>query len=180
MDAWRQSEFIDKEIINSTQKRLAYTVRRASRAMAVTSSTTAAAFSANYLSPIMPIRSASLFGTIVIPMNYFLVVVIFSPAVIFYEKNIKTLPTLRSVSKIFIKDDVQAASTQYRGVFGKIEKYFEETWTQLIFNLRYYVFGVTSLWLIFAFYHAIKIGPLTEPEKFLNEDHRFEAGNLAI
>jgi predicted RND superfamily exporter protein len=56
--------------------------------MAVTSSTTAVAFFANAFSPLLNIAAFGIFAGIIVPINYFLVVMIFPPAVIIYEKHI--------------------------------------------------------------------------------------------
>jgi len=82
IDAWKQSQ-VYKELGNDYQKRMAYTFRRASRAMAVTSSTTAVAFLANAMSDLMPIASFGIWVAILIPVNYFLVILFF-PAVLMY------------------------------------------------------------------------------------------------
>lgn len=87
IDAWRQSDKIDSSILSDKKKRLAYSFRRAVRAMAVTSSTTSVAFFANFFSPLMPIRSFGIFAGIIVPVNYFLVVMLFPPATIFYERH---------------------------------------------------------------------------------------------
>lgn len=68
---------------------MAYSFRRGVRAMSVTSSTTAVAFFANAFSPIMPIRAFGIFSGVLIPINFFLVVMIMPPAVIYYETKIK-------------------------------------------------------------------------------------------
>jgi predicted RND superfamily exporter protein len=68
---------------------MAYTWRRASRAMAVTSSTTCVAFMANYFSSLMPIKAFGIFAGVIVPVNYFLVVMMFPSAVIFYDRTIK-------------------------------------------------------------------------------------------
>lgn len=85
IDAWRQSERV---IGTDLHKRMAYSFRRAVRAMAVTSSTTSAAFFANAFSPLMPIKAFGIYAGIIIPANYFLVVMFFPPATIFYERHI--------------------------------------------------------------------------------------------
>ena len=54
--------------------------------MTVTSATTAAAFFANLVSPIMPIRAFGIFAGTLIPINFFLVVFMMPPAVIIYER----------------------------------------------------------------------------------------------
>lgn len=71
------------------KRRMAYAFRRGVRAMSVTSSTTAVAFFANALSPIMPIRAFGIFTGLLIPMNFLLVVLIMPPTVIWWERNVK-------------------------------------------------------------------------------------------
>lgn len=84
IDAWRQSACI-KEYKGSLHMRMSYAWKRAVRAIAVTSSTTAVAFLANAFSPLMPIKSFGIYAAIIIPSNYLLVIMIFPSAVIFYE-----------------------------------------------------------------------------------------------
>ena len=57
------------------------------RAIAITSGTTAVAFLANVMSPMMPIKSFGIYAAVIIPANYFLIVLLFPPAVIVYENN---------------------------------------------------------------------------------------------
>jgi hypothetical protein len=88
-DAWRQSERVSPEIFGKDRKkRMAYSFRRAVRAMAVTSSTTSAAFFANAFSPLMPIKAFGIYAGVIIPVNYFLVCFFFPPATILYERHI--------------------------------------------------------------------------------------------
>jgi len=54
IDAWRQSACIEV-FKGDKKKRMSYAWKRALRAIAVTSSTTAVAFLSNTLSPMMPI-----------------------------------------------------------------------------------------------------------------------------
>jgi len=87
IDAWRQSEKI-KQFAGDKKKRMAYSWRRAVRAIAVTSSTTSVAFFANAFSPIMPIKSFGIFAGVIIQMNYVLIVLFFPAATIIYEEKI--------------------------------------------------------------------------------------------
>jgi predicted RND superfamily exporter protein len=75
--------------MNDKKRRLAYSFRRGVRAMTVTSATTAAAFYANLVSPIMPIRAFGVFAGTLIPVNFFLVVIMMPPAVIYYEAHLR-------------------------------------------------------------------------------------------
>ena len=74
--------------MNTIEKRLSYSFRRAARAMAITSSTTAVAFFANALTPIQQIQTFGIFAGIIVPVNYLLVIMVFPPAVVWYEENI--------------------------------------------------------------------------------------------
>ena len=87
-DAYQQSSDMDNKILDTKEKRLAYAFRRAVRAMAITSSTTAVAFFANGFSPIINISAFGIFAGVIVPINYFLVVMIFPPAVVWYEKTV--------------------------------------------------------------------------------------------
>ena len=88
MDAWNQSEaFHDIKFDN--EKRMAYTMRRASRTMFMTSCTTAVAFLATCFSPIMPIQAFGIYSAILVPMNFLLTCYFLPPCVILYEKTCK-------------------------------------------------------------------------------------------
>ena len=82
VDAWNQSALIDPNLKGDNQRRMAYTFRRASRAMAVTSSTTCVAMFANYFGKMMPIQSFGIFAGVIVPINFFLVVMFFPSAII--------------------------------------------------------------------------------------------------
>ena len=86
IEAWKQSGQI--AVYNGDlKKRMSYAWLRARRAIAVTSSTTAVAFLANVFSPMMPIQSFAVYAAVIIPVNFFLIVLLFPPAVIVYESK---------------------------------------------------------------------------------------------
>jgi len=85
---------MDTRILDTKEKRLAYSFRRSVRAMAITSSTTAVAFFANSFSPLMNIAAFGIFAGIIVPINYFLVIMIFPPAVVWYEDAILNNPKM--------------------------------------------------------------------------------------
>ena len=72
IDAWRQSERIAPGVLkkDDLRGRMAYTFRRAVRAIAFTSSTTGVAFFANIFSPVMPIKSFGAFAGLIVIVNY--------------------------------------------------------------------------------------------------------------
>ena len=79
-DAWRQTSKLS-HTKGDYDKRMALTYRRASKAMFVTSFTTASAFLATGFSDIMPISAFGYFASILIVCNYGLVITLF-PAVL--------------------------------------------------------------------------------------------------
>lgn len=87
-DAWRQSGYI-KEIAKDERRRTAYAFRRAISAISVTSSTTAAAFLANVVSEITPIRAFGIFAAIIIPVNFFIVILVMPSIQIIHDRYMK-------------------------------------------------------------------------------------------
>ena len=76
------------EISNNRNMRLAYSFRRAARATFITSSTTSGAFLANAFNPIMPMASFGIYASILIIVNYMLIVLMFPPIIIWWEDNL--------------------------------------------------------------------------------------------
>ena len=66
---------------------MAYSFKRAAKAIAVTSSTTSVAFAANGFSPIIPIRAFGIYASIIVLVNYAMVVCIMPSVQIVYEDN---------------------------------------------------------------------------------------------
>ena len=87
-DAWKQATVLD-ELEGDTQKQMAYTWRRASKAIFVTSFTTGVAFMATGFSEIMSISSFGYFAAIIIPVNYLLVITAYPPVLVIQERYLK-------------------------------------------------------------------------------------------
>lgn len=68
---------------------MAYTFKRSFKAIAVTSSTTAVAFLANTLSDIRPIRSFGIYAAIIIPVNFFIVILVMPSIQILHDRHFK-------------------------------------------------------------------------------------------
>jgi protein dispatched 1 len=68
--------------------RLSYTFRKASTAMLITSLTTVVSFLATCLTPIMPICSFGIFSSLVITVNYLLIILAVPNIYLFYDKYI--------------------------------------------------------------------------------------------
>lgn len=65
--------------------------RQAKRALGFTSATSASTLLVNVFSPLMPIRSFSIFAFFVVVVNYYQVVYIFPSAIILYEEKFHNL-----------------------------------------------------------------------------------------
>ena len=68
---------------------MAYSFRRAAKAIAVTSSTTSVAFAANVLSPLAPFRAFGINAAIIILVNYALTIMLMPSFQIIYENHIR-------------------------------------------------------------------------------------------
>jgi len=93
-----------KVLKNKLVHRMAYTMRKASSAMLITSVTTAASFMATGISPIMPLVSFGIFSALVIVVNYILIIT-FLPSVYFvYEIHIsKRFKCFKAIKLCFKK-----------------------------------------------------------------------------
>ena len=89
-DAWCQSDSYEIYTGNH-RKRMAYTFRRAYKAILATSSTTAFAFLSNGFSQLMPISAFGYFAFVIVPVNYVLIVFYFPCYLIIYEDHVKEL-----------------------------------------------------------------------------------------
>jgi predicted RND superfamily exporter protein len=98
VDAWKQSAKMSgdehtslSEGLTDEQKRqysrLVFSLTRARQAIFNTSFTTAVAFLATGVSPVMPISSFGIYAATAIVMNYFMAITILPPAVIIYHRN---------------------------------------------------------------------------------------------
>ena len=75
--------------MKSDHERMAYAFKRATKAIAVTASTTSVAFAANGFSPIIPIRSFGIYAAIIVLVNYMMVVMIMPSVQMIYERKFK-------------------------------------------------------------------------------------------
>lgn len=144
---------------------MAYAFRRGTRAMAVTSSTTAVAFMANIFSPLMPIRGFGIYSGIIVPVNFLLVVMILPPATIWYERYIDGCFT-NCCCKIFFcfkktkkhnneeedKDkDVQIEVKQNdKDKYSCMQRIFNGYWNSAVKVCRWPIVVVFFCWFVFA------------------------------
>ena len=70
---------------------MAYTFRRASKACLATSSTTAFAFLSNGFSTMMPVSAFGYFASLIVPVNYILIVFYWPAFLIVYEEHVQRL-----------------------------------------------------------------------------------------
>lgn len=181
IDAWRQSACI-KLFQNDRKMRMSYAWKRAVRAIAVTSSTTAVAFLANTLSPMMPIQSFGIYAAIIIPANYLLIVLLFPPAVIFYEDRFEKYKFCCCCPKkekaeeepVPMTDRTEKGAEDQNVEIkeeSKIDRFYAGTWNTWVHKCRYAIIIIFLVWVIFASIKASEIGPLSKEEEFLPTDH---------
>lgn len=54
---------------------------------------------------------------------------------------------------------------------GRLELFFGGPWNRCVFRCRYIIILIFVLWTTYAVDQARKITPLTEREKYLDDDH---------
>lgn len=87
MDAWRQSATMGAEINRNLHTRMAYTYKRAAKAMLITSATTFGAFVATAVSPLGEVATFGLFTALLVVANYVFVITYFPAVVICYHRR---------------------------------------------------------------------------------------------
>jgi hypothetical protein len=163
--------------MSDRKRRMAYSFRRGVRAMTVTSATTAAAFYANLFSPIMPIRAFGVFAGTLIPINFFLVVLMMPSAVTYYEDKIKYKACCCCIDKRLPNGDLMTELNDPQilnkgtDAHSKIDNFFETTWNTFIFKGKYAIIVITLIWFGVACYFTPKMGPQTEQPKFISDDN---------
>ena len=142
------------------KRRLAYSFRRGVRAMTVTSATTAAAFFANLVSPLMPIKAFGVFSGTLIPVNFLLVIIMMPPTVIYYEAHLKHKKCCccfdrktESGEKITDDNDPNKIEPE-KEAQRKIERWFDEKWNSIVFKGRYVIVVLTIIWFALTLYFA--------------------------
>jgi len=148
VDAWKQSIFV-QECEGKVNLRMAYAFRRAARGTAVTSSTTAIAFLANAFSPMMPIKSFGIYAAIIVIVNFFLIILVFPPLLIWYDRKLEGKWCCCSADK-----EVLPGANQEEPQMGKIDKFFGETWNNMVFKLRWVIVAVFFIWTVIAIIFA--------------------------
>jgi len=147
--------------MDTKEKRLAYSFRRAVRAMAITSSTTAVAFFANAFSPLMNIAAFGIFAGVIVPINYFLVVMIFPPAVVFYEDKILHNPKMACC---ICWGRCMKSKKDTGEQLGRVEKIYDEQINAFVGHRigKWVILAVSTIWFFAAIYCTSQIEPLSE------------------
>lgn len=145
--------------------------------MSVTSLTTAAAFYANIFSPVMPIKAFGIFAGTLIPMNFFLVVIMMPPAIILFEENFKykfcfcmKRYTEDGGQELNEMNDPDILNPELTFV-SKLIIFFDQIWNSFVFKARYIILIFSVVWFIVACYFTSRMGPQTEQPNFLSDDN---------
>jgi predicted RND superfamily exporter protein len=134
---------------------MAYSFRRGVRAMTVTSATTAAAFFANLLSPIMPIRAFGVFAGTLVPINFFLVVFMMPSAVIIYENHFKYKKFCCCVAKRNKDGSLADDRTDETVSCVRILNFFDSVWSPIIQKYSCLIILLSVVWFGVAAYFAM-------------------------
>lgn len=137
---------------------MAYAFKRAFRAIAVTSSTTAVAFLANALSDIRPIRAFGIYAAIIIPVNFFIVILIMPSIQVVHDRHFRDKCNYRTLV-CCIKTKPAGEKKAEKALMSRC---FGEIYNRVIHKLRYVAVAILFVAGIAAAVIAADIGPLTE------------------
>lgn len=167
--------------MDTTEKRLAYSFRRSARAMAITSSTTAVAFFATSISPIMQVSAFGLFAGVIVPVNYLLVIMIFPPAVIWYERTILAKKEDGSWKYPFCicyaRCKREKAEHDEHGnklaKLGMVERFFDTKINDCLSNLvvRIVIIILSVAWIAISIYMTSQLSKMTKQPDPVDPDH---------
>jgi protein dispatched 1 len=124
-DQWQHAKHI-RALKKRVPLRLAYSFRKASGAMFVTSVTTAASFLATCFSPIMPICSFGIFSCIVILVNYLLILVALPNIYLFYDRFIQRRFQCLSWAKRNVKNQAGKIKDKSTDIIRKNKHKYDE------------------------------------------------------
>jgi len=155
----------------SRDKRMAYTMRRSMRAMAITTASTSVAFLANFFSPIMPLKSFGAFAGTIVIVNYFQVLLIFPCAIVYYEDAIQHQFAFLSPNKVNPAESRRKGGFEFETFHEIFGNFFAKTWSTQLQQNRAYVMVLTALLYWVAVEQAKKLGPITKPERLIVRDH---------
>jgi hypothetical protein len=199
-DAFNQAKEI-KATKDDLLKRISYTFRRATKAISVTSSTTAVAFLATATSDIMPIATFGIFAFTMVAINYLLTITLYPCFLVIHSRylnnkclsfdNLKKYKLFKpcfsskSSSKIEnqetskYKPENLEANTLGEGKYGAIEKFFNNKWSHFINKLKYIFITIIIVYVGISTYFASQLESLKESETFFPDDHdMYIAGTL--
>lgn len=144
---------------------MAYAFKRAFRAIAVTSSTTAVAFLANATSDIRPIRAFGIYAAIIIPVNFFIVILTMPSIQILHDRYFKERCAAKKICCCYKKAKVEDIDSPMKK--DCMSKFFHSYFNPFIFKVRYVAVGLFLILGIVAAVIASNISPLTKEEEFL-------------
>eukprot|EP01130_Rhizamoeba_saxonica_P010978 TRINITY_DN4537_c0_g2_i1.p1 TRINITY_DN4537_c0_g2~~TRINITY_DN4537_c0_g2_i1.p1 ORF type:complete len:697 (-),score=106.86 TRINITY_DN4537_c0_g2_i1:28-2076(-) len=182
-DTWKQSHSEGSKLNKDLKAKLGWTWRRSSRTTLVTTVTTAAAFFANMISEIPPIRQFGVFTGVLVIVNYILVIIWFPSALVIHYKylekyflfcitddSVSCLPCVRSKEEM---NEKKRSIEQGERNLRLLERFFKFPYTKFVDKFKIVLllvflilFGVTS-------YGASLITPDDEPAVFLPDGHNF-------
>lgn len=173
-DAWEQSKHIES-IGDDMQKRMAYAWKRSFNAILVTSTTTAFAFLANLSSKIRSIQAFGIFAAIIIPVNFFLIILIIPPIQVFHDRYLEKYCSYKKCCKCCDNKDENGELKP-----GIIDRCFKGCFNTNVRKARLFVIPALIILGIAGAIGASQIGPLTKEQQTLPDDHEINVLNDII
>lgn len=189
MDGYKQSAYQSPEVLESLESRMSWVYRRTGSAMATTSATTCAAFLCTLVTPLAEVQAFGIFTSLVILMDYVLVMSLFCTAVVIYHNKFEKpearcwcIPTTCCSNGGFCRTSSPTPTEYYHskaeagegGEGGRITRFFRHQVTDFITGPVYHrlVLGIIfGAWVTAAVVQTTKLRPTEQTEQFLDDEH---------
>ncbi|GMH73348.1 hypothetical protein TrST_g2399 [Triparma strigata] len=176
VDGWKQTaELVPRDEANQSEaeyltKRMTIAYSRTAQAVFNTSFTTAMAFVATAISPIMPISTFGIYAALCIVINYIMVITFTPTAVLVYETRVSKWKNCFSCCC----SSKEEKEVDERG--GIVEKFFDKAYIPSMTGSKTVaIFSIITCiaWGFVAGSMALKLTPPTEQEKWFSDEHMF-------
>lgn len=192
-DAWKQAAVkLGADV--DLETRMAWTYRRAVRAMTVTSFTTAAAFFVTATSPLMPISTLGVWAATLVLLQFLLVITVYPCAVVTWHRFWRPRIAFRGFKKASDEELQLELATPFwhrllpnsirptvtprpPGEYRAVERFFRGPWLRFLQNTKYIIVVLSFALVGVSIWRAFDLQTPNETESFLPDSHPIQVAS---
>jgi predicted RND superfamily exporter protein len=141
---------------------MAFAWKRSVKALFITSSTTCVAFLSNSMSKVIPIKAFGYYAAIIIPVNFFLIIIMLPPMLVFYEKYLSHRLCCINCKATERKNKYNNDENIIVIRHSLSERFFGGFWNGMVRKLRWLIVLLACGWTGYACYKSTEIKSLSE------------------